>query len=62
MHRIIFCSLFFPADGGVSRHNPLYRFSIPSCNPANIRVILQDGPEQQQARFFGVQTPVKPKQ
>ncbi|CAR09711.2 hypothetical protein ECED1_3559 [Escherichia coli ED1a] len=24
----------FPADGGISRHNPLYRFSTSSCKPA----------------------------
>lgn len=54
MHRIIFSSLFF-LPTAVSAGITLYTDSQhPPVNPpSDVRVILLDGPEQLQARFFG---------
>lgn len=53
MHRIIFSSLFF-LPTAVSAGIALYTDSQhPPVNPpSDVRVILLDGPEQLQARFF----------
>lgn len=53
MHRIIFCSLFF-LPMAVSAGITLYTDSqhLPVNPPADVRVILLDGPEQLQARFW----------
>ncbi|EIZ0835676.1 TIGR03757 family integrating conjugative element protein [Escherichia coli] len=54
MHRIIFSPLFF-LPTAVSADITLYTDSQhPPVNPpSDVRVILLDGPEQLQARFFG---------
>lgn len=44
----------FPADGGVSDITLYTDSQHPPVNPpSDVRVILLDGPEQLQARFFG---------
>ncbi|EJG7542745.1 TPA: TIGR03757 family integrating conjugative element protein [Escherichia coli] len=54
MHRILLSSLFFlpmAVSAGITLYTDTQH--LPVNPPADVRVILLDGPEQLQARFFG---------